>query len=341
MVHPSTPPPADPTYQLPLAEHSGIILGQTESGIMQSLLRLVSLAVANGWEVLLFDPHGTSEQAAAFADACQEARAHSVYQFLQDSGCGVPPEPFGAHAMYFGFQIWSHPNEARLFAQGLLAAATRTIAEQTSGSRTLLLFNHPELLFGKDEIAPLFALMDRMQGSVFLSARSPRDLDRFYAPILLNAQTLIVHRSIPSFEFDFSSRLHLETWQQSIFEQAIRTLPNDECMVISAGEAARVRLGLPDFPSRVTAITVEPSPSGPDSEPEIEKDEEDEELLLSLFRPNDGPGYVNEEPPPRRSLLIGNSDQAHVAQASDFLWGRSFPYRLTRRFWRLRGPDAR
>lgn len=338
MVHPGTPPPVDPIYQLPLAEHSGVILGQTESGMMQSLLRLGGLAVANEWDVFLFDPHGSPEQAAAFAEACQEARADSVYRFLQDQGCGVPPVPNDAHAVYFGFQVWSHPNEARLFAQGLLAATTRAIAEQTSGSRTLLLFNHPELLFGHDEIAPLFALMDRMQGSVFLSARSPRDLDRFYAPILLSAQTLIVHRSIPSYEFDFSSRLQLDTWQKSAFDQAIRTLPDNECMVISAGEASRVRLGLPDFHACARAITLEPSPGGPDSE--IEDEGEEEAFLSHLLHPGPGPGYLGSEPSPQRFLLIGNSDQAHVALASDFLWGHSFPCRLTRRLWRLRGRNA-
>ena len=301
---------------------------------MQSLLRLGTLGVANGWEVILFDPQGS--QAAAFAEAVQQARNASC-QFLQETGNSIPIAFDDAHARYFGFQIWSHPNEARLFAQGLLAAITRKISERCSERRTLLLFNHPELLFENDEISPLFALMDRLNGSVFLSARSPRDFDHFYAPILLNAQTLIVHRSIPSYDFDFTARLSLDSWERKEFEQILRRLPDNECMVLSAGEAAHVRLGLPDFPSPAMALTIAPPPDEPDLGSTV--DEEDA-LLSSLFQPDAENGYACSSPASHRSLVVGNNDQAHVDQATDLLWGQTFPYRLTRRLWRLRGPHA-
>jgi len=68
-------------YHMNLAEHSGIVLGVTERGVTQSLLRLGSLAAQHGWHVVVFDPQETHAHVSTFAGVMQAAGCTRLYHF--------------------------------------------------------------------------------------------------------------------------------------------------------------------------------------------------------------------------------------------------------------------
>jgi hypothetical protein len=83
-VHDGWPPwlhHRETPYHLNLANHSGIVVGQTEEGITMSLLQLARLAIRHGWKVVLFDPQTTVDHKATFRASMQAAGCSRIYLF--------------------------------------------------------------------------------------------------------------------------------------------------------------------------------------------------------------------------------------------------------------------
>lgn len=147
-----------------------------------------------------------------------------------------------AEAAYFSFNAWSRPEQARALARFLLADLASYLSERTAGApHVLLLIKHPNLLFDLQQIAPLFAYMERMGGSVFVTVRSVADLGSQASRILSNAPTLLIHRSSTAAHFD--PYVSVPWWStRAISDGTVRQLPDDECVVIHRGEDSCVRL---------------------------------------------------------------------------------------------------
>ncbi len=364
------------TYHLDLTEHSGVIVGLTESGISMSLLRIGSLAAEHGWNVVFFDPLSSMEHAAEFTGIMRQAGCAKTYQFPGNtvlSNLDLGPAPYeplacwpggitasasppslpfavqwyldnmltnkhddeeaeteGASAAYIGVNVWSQPEESRAFARLLLTNIIRAVSEGEPGDRRmLLLIKHPELLFDMEQVTPLFALMDQMNGSIFMASRSVADLGWQASTILKDAPTLIVHRSHPSWEMQ--SCISTPWWAgHASFNRSIHTFPDDECFVIHEGEATHIRVMPvdPGPPIGAESSVYPPTDSSgaaahlPWLDLDIIDDDDIEALCAHLF----GPGEAKQkeqahQDAPRRApyhahcIRLSSPDEANLSRA--------------------------
>jgi hypothetical protein len=234
-------PLPESAYHLNLDEHSGIIVGQTEKGILMSLLQIAHLAASHGWKVVLFDPSDT--YAAAFVSTVQAAGCPKVYQFpsqlhLSDQGMLLRNSlsKMFVDSAYIGVNVWSQRSSACTLARLLLDSIMRNIWKQDA--KILLLLTHPELLFEMEQILPLFAALEQNGGSLFVAARSIADFGWQGSTLVENARTVIAHRSNPSFRL---TSCISGSWGQ-FFDKTVRSLPDNECIILHAGEATHVRV---------------------------------------------------------------------------------------------------
>jgi len=215
-------------------------------------------------------------------------------------------------ATYIGVNVWSQPVEARVFARLLLSEMMRHIWKQDT--RVLLLLKHPELLFELEQILPLFAALEQNRGSVFAAIRSIPDLGRLGSACVMNARTVIAHRSNPSPRL--TSCISLPWRPGHFFEKTVRSLPDDECFVIHAGESTHVRVKQVDSASK--EICEEEVPWLDLNSP----DEDDEALFANLFGPGEekkrASATFKKRDAPYTSLRSA-SDKAHLRHALSML----------------------
>lgn len=143
-------------------------------------------------------------------------------------------------AAYFSFSAWNRPEEARALARYLLTDLARYLAERTQREpRVLFLIKHPERLFDLEQIAPLFAQMERAQGSLFVSARSTADFGKAAPHVLKNASVVLVHRSQSALPFEPyvapSRRIF-----SPLFNGGLQQLADQDCFAIVGGRAYQV-----------------------------------------------------------------------------------------------------
>jgi hypothetical protein len=142
-------------------------------------------------------------------------------------------------AAYFSLSAWSRPQEARLQARFLLADLASALTERNSSKRpVLLLLKHPERFLSPHEIAPLFALMEQQQGSLFVAARSLTDFGRAASSLVQNAPLLLLHRSTTSWPFD----PYVATNAQLLDNGALQSLEDHECFAVEKGIVTPLRI---------------------------------------------------------------------------------------------------
>ncbi len=300
-------------------------MGLTEDGITMSLLQLGTLAIRHGWKVVFFDSQMDDAGAALFTATMQAAGCTQMAQLPSKGLAGGTflKELKSASATYIGINVWSQPKVARAIARVLLTDICKCVREQAP-ARMLLLFKHPELLFDQTQILPLFAFMEQAQGSVFAAVRSIADFGG--SAIVKNARTVIVHRSHPS--RDWTSCIS-NSWEHPL--RIVRSLPDNECFVIHAGQATHVRVR-PTVPLSpiFAARNVHQSQDGTGGFSWLYPDDnfdDDAVLSISLF----GAGEERKSGIPQRkrrssrttrrpcSLNLCSSDEAHLRSALSFL----------------------
>jgi hypothetical protein len=295
----------EPSYHLNLDEHSGVIVGQTEKGLLMSLLQLARLAASHGWKVVLFDPQTSEDRVAPFVATVQAAGCPTVSQFpgkMRLSDQGTLPYVLRSSlnqmlvdrrsAAYVGVHVWNRPGEAHAFARLLLGDLMRNVQKQDT--RLLLLLKHPELLFELEQILPLFAALEQVQGSLFVAARSLADFGKLGPAHVRNARTVIVHRSNPSPHFISCIG---QSWGH-FFDRTVRALPDNECFVLHEGKCTHVR---------VKPVNAEKIPEEVVPPVDLRSFDEDyDDLFAYLF----GPGETK-----KRASLRSASDKVHLRRA--------------------------
>jgi hypothetical protein len=314
-----------PPYHLNLAQHSGIVMGLSEDGITMSLLQLGTLAIRHGWKVVFVDSQMEDAGAALFRATMQAA---GCTQMGKKSGKGLAGGTFlkelkSASATYIGINAWSQPNAARAIARVLLTDICKYV-RCYEPARMLLLFKHPELLFDQTQILPLFAFMEQAGGSLFAAVRSIADFGG--SAIVKNARTVIVHRSHPS--RDWTSCIS-RSWEHPL--RTVRSLPDNECFVVHAGQATHVRVkptvsGFPIFAARNIHQPRDGTGCSPRLYPGDDFDD-DAALSISLFGPDEErkSGIAECQKCSSRmmrrvcSLNLCSSDEAHLRSALSLL----------------------
>jgi hypothetical protein len=172
---------------------------------------------------------------AALLPGARETLPAPLFSALHYLLCADDPGSFA----YMGVNAGRSPQDSYVYAQQLLSAVVDIVSTHAI-AKILLLCLHPEDLFDLAEILPLFALLERVEGSLFVAARSLTDFGGFAQPFLCNARTVITHRGMPS-----SGLLRTLTGEHPSFERRVRTLPDNECFVLYGGQATHVRLDVP------------------------------------------------------------------------------------------------